>query len=130
MLKQNPPGLAEGAEQPRIFLYTHYDGWELPSILQAALVRGKERWDDEQYLGRIIFSELTQRYPMGLIGYGLTTYECDGGYALLVVDAEKQTVEIEGSSQYGGGLKFTFDEYVAIDFSDDAWDCLAQKLAA
>jgi hypothetical protein len=40
-----------------VFLYTHLSGSELPTVLQAALKRGRERCDDGQYLIRIIFCD-------------------------------------------------------------------------
>jgi len=127
VIKQNSGG--EGKDS-RIYLYTHYSGYQLPEVLKSALIRGKDRWNDEPYLARIIFCEMASGDMNGLTGLGISTYETDGGYALLVVDAETQTVEVQGKPQYGGGLKFSFEEYVAIEFEDDAWDCLAQKLAA
>jgi len=38
-------------------LYTHWSGTELPETVRQALLRGKDRWDDEQYLSRIIFQK-------------------------------------------------------------------------
>ncbi|MGO9603666.1 MAG: hypothetical protein ACLQAT_09760 [Candidatus Binataceae bacterium] len=43
-----------------VFLYTHSDGCALPFIVRDALSRGKDRWDQESYLARIIFSEMIQ----------------------------------------------------------------------
>lgn len=141
VLKQNPGGLKEGEPNPRIYLYTHNDGFELPRVLQRALVTAKghpsgypsSRWDDESYLGRIIFSELTKNAYDETTGYGISTYQTDGGYALLVVDAETQTVSVEGDERYGGGLTISFEDYCSIDFGDEdedsAWDILAKRAA-
>lgn len=93
-----------------MFFYQHWDGDELPSTLQSALKRGKERWDDEPYLGRIIFSEMIAPNPMELTGFGLTTYPTDGTI-ICTVDASKKTVEYKGKT-------YSFDEYCELSLSE------------
>lgn len=60
-------GGKKGARTGGVFLYTHWGGSELGRTLRDALARagGKgraategNRWDDEPYLVRIIFSEM------------------------------------------------------------------------
>lgn len=41
-----------------IYFYTHWSGSTINSIVRKALKRGQDRWEDESYLARIIFSEL------------------------------------------------------------------------
>lgn len=48
--------MVEGDE--KLYLYMHYDGYELPNVVRRALARGTDRWDDFEYLGRIIFCEM------------------------------------------------------------------------
>jgi len=90
-LKQN------GGGSPGIYLYTHWYGSDLPATLQEALKRGQPRWADEQYFGRIIFSELTRGHEIELTGFGITTYPCDndGRRPLLVVDSSMATVHVQ-----------------------------------
>lgn len=54
-----------------IYLYTHYDATELPAIVQAALIRGKEFLDDPEYLTRIIFCEMIKDDVLGTSGNGI-----------------------------------------------------------
>lgn len=91
----------DGSEGPKggIFFYSHWSGYRLPQILQAALIRGESRWDDEPYLARIIFSEMTRsEKPDDTTGYGITTYLTDNEYPILVVDVEKQKVGVAPES--------------------------------
>ena len=79
-----------------IYLYSHWDYKpELEKVLKQALIRGKERWDDRQYLNRIIFSEMIKEDILGNTGYGLSTDIYDGE-VVLNVDVKKK--EVNGTS--------------------------------
>ena len=54
-----------------ISLYTHWGGGELPQVLARALARSSDRWNDEAYLTRIIFNEMTKGREMDSIGFGI-----------------------------------------------------------
>lgn len=84
-----------GKEQ--VCLYTHWDGTNLPKILQNALKRGKSRWADFQYLTRIIFSEMIKDYIMDECGYGITQTPWDGQNKIITVDAKNGTVTLNGN---------------------------------
>lgn len=85
-----------------VCLYAHWGGEAMPVMLANALKRGKERWDDPMYLGRIIFSELVKDDIEGLTGIGVAPYIGEEEYRTLEVDMEKQDVN---------GL--TFEQFVA-----------------
>jgi len=110
--------MKQSGDHGKIFFYTHYDGSDLPRILQAALVRGEDRWDDEPYLGRIIFCELVKNDVLGNLGYGITTYQTDNEHPVLYVDSNSQTV------QCGNDPKFTwtFKEFIELDISKEFAD--------
>lgn len=82
-----------------IYLYSHWGGSELGDVLKNALIRGKERWDDSQYLGRIIFSEMIKDDVMGLTGYGLSPSIGDG-YVAYNVDLEMQEVNEQSFEEF------------------------------
>lgn len=63
----------------KIYLYTHWDGSALRQTLREALERGRDRWDDEPYIARIIFSEMIKNDIDGNTGYGISPYMGDGG---------------------------------------------------
>ena len=98
-------GEKDGGE---IYLYTHSWGEFLPKILQRALIRGKDRWDDESYLTRIIFSEMIKDRILENIGYGISTYETDNNHANIKVNSSSQTVSC-------GNDIYSFQEYITLE---------------
>lgn len=96
-----------GSEQ--VVLYTHWAGSELPEIVKAAMLRGKQRWDDFQYLTRIIFCQMVpQKYWEELTGYGITTQIHDGNRQVIVVDCDAGTVTV------GQKEPMPFDSFAAL----------------
>jgi hypothetical protein len=77
-----------------VYLYTHYDGSELPFIVQEALKRGEDRWDDAQYLARVVFCEMVKDDLLGTTGYGISAELGDGEYELLKLDCDGKMVTI------------------------------------
>mgnify|MGYP001602356737 CR=1 FL=1 len=78
-----------------IYLYTHWDGYRLHRIVQHAIAR-RQRWDDETYLTRIIFSEMVREAIDAETGYGIGLSEPgDVQYPTIVVDLAKQEVRID-----------------------------------
>lgn len=75
-----------------IYFYSHWDGSNLLNVLKVALARSKERWDDESYLARIVFSEMIQDSIQDLTGFGMAPYEMDKNNDTIKVDLVKQTV--------------------------------------
>jgi hypothetical protein len=102
----------------RIYLYSHWGGYQLPVVLRDALKRG-ERWDDDTYLTRIIFDQMTEGLHGEATGFGIGVYLSDNEYNILVVDPKSQTVtaEVEGGEALGSAR---FDAYAS--FTDDGAD--------
>lgn len=83
-----------GVKDFPIYFYTHWGAEELPETLKNALKRGFERWDDESYLARIIFSEMIKDDVLELTGYGIAPYPIDDKqYPTITVNLEHQTVD-------------------------------------
>lgn len=80
------------SDNNKIYFYSHWGGESLFQTLQDALKRGKDRWNDESYLARIIFSEMIKNETLANTGYGISPYLMDNEYPLLEVDFSKQTV--------------------------------------
>jgi hypothetical protein len=93
----------EGDYDP-IYLYTHWDGSTLPATLQVALAMGSNRWGDESYLARIIFSHMIADNVYDETGYGISPYETDNQNSVITVHLPDQTVEINGKT-------WTFPDY-------------------
>jgi hypothetical protein len=75
-----------------VYFYTHWGAEGLEQTLATSLTRGRERWDDESYLARIIFSDMIEGQEKSLTGYGIAPYPIDEEYPTLNVDVAKQTV--------------------------------------
>lgn len=88
-----------------MFFYSHWTGSKLPITLQDALKR-KQRWDDVQYLNRIIFCEMIKNNVEKETGYGLSTVIGDG-IVIAEVNTDKQTVTFKNAT-------YTFDEYIEL----------------
>jgi len=89
-----------------VYLYTHWGGSDLPSTLQQALKK-RERWDDSQYLTRIIFCTMVGQDWDGTTGYGISSMVGDGDDRVLEVNVEDATVSF-------GGKTWTFEEFVKL----------------
>ena len=89
-----------------VFLYSHWTGSDLPEVLKSALKRGKGRWDDGQYLARIIFCEMVKGNEMDETGFGISSIIGDGGTDI-TVNVDDQTV-----TDHRGRQK-TFTQYVS-----------------
>ncbi len=80
----------------RVCFFTHWNGSELPEVVRRALARGTSRWDDFQYLTRIIFCEMIKDDVMGLLGYGISQKPHDGEERIVTIDLNAGTVNVTG----------------------------------
>jgi len=80
---------------PGVYLYSHWGGSGLAETTRRALARGRDRWDDDQYLARIIFCEMVKNDLEGTTGYGISAYQGDGDL-ICSVDCETKTVTVGG----------------------------------
>lgn len=94
-----------------VYLYTHWNGTELPATLQAALngPTGRSRWSDEAYLARIIFCSMVKGQEDEATGFGIATYTPDGDDRVLEVDCGSQTITERSRHQ-----RWSFVEYCGL----------------
>ena len=96
----------------KIYLYTHWTGTELRESVRAALARGKDRWDDPEYLARIIFCEMLAQSAKPLTeidGFGIgESLHGDLNHPLVTIDCQSQTVSIEGETEEISFNRFVF----------------------
>jgi hypothetical protein len=104
----------DGAASGELYLYAHWGGSVIPRIVQCALLRAPDRWDDEPYLARIIFSELTMGSERDNLSFGISTYLTDNEHDLVVVDVEKQTIAIQPPDKPPVAT-FSFDDFAKRD---------------
>ncbi len=113
----------------RVYLYSHWNGYEAPEIVRKALERGAERWNDPSYLTRIIVCEFVKESVNDLTGYGISTRPQDNGYPFIIVDCDQKQVRIEADTREGFGYSpegearsYTFAEYAAL--AEATWGTL------
>jgi hypothetical protein len=100
-----------------VVLYTHSGGWNLPEKLHEAINR-RARWDDTQYLSRIIFDAMSDGCQGEETGFGITTKVWDNGHPILVVDPDNGNIytthekDLEFKTPLGQTL--TFDAFAAL----------------
>lgn len=93
----------------QVSLYTHWEGSELPWMLQRALARGRERWSDSSYLARIIFCDMIRNSIMDLTGFGISQNPAEGH--VIVVDVDKQMIFLYEKNP------MTFEEFMTVDLN-------------
>ena len=118
----------------RIYLYGHWMGEDAINVVAEVLGR-RQRWNDESYLARMLFSKMVEGDIDGETGYGISTYMCDNEYPIIVLEPATQTAVIE---EYAWGEKtftpitprVTFDELLnACQFSE-SYEQLAVALGS
>lgn len=82
----------------QVCLYTHWRGFEIADIVKEALEKGRARWDDFQYLTRIIFCVMVRGRETELTGFGITQRVHDGADYVITIDVDNHTVCTNGGS--------------------------------
>jgi len=77
----------------RVYLYTHWGAEGLIDAVRDAIKLGW-RWDDGQYLARIVFQACLPD-TLSEAGWGISAVVGDGADRVLVLDADTQTVWVE-----------------------------------
>ena len=101
-------------EEKEIYLYTHWEGYKIKNILQAALKRGSDRWEDSSYITRIIFSEMIQKDIMGTTGFGIAPYRISDNYDMVTFNVDNQTIKFESDTK-----EYTIQEFLETEFKED-----------
>lgn len=104
------------ADNPPVWLYTHWGGSELLQDVQTA-IRKRWRWDDDTYLTRIIFDTMSAGQQGQETGYGISTAMGDNSHDLVVVDPSKQEVRIEDPETCEVKNVWSFEAFCDADLS-------------
>lgn len=103
-------------EHPGVFVYTHWHGYRMHELAARALdsTAGRDRWNDDSYLTRIIADVVSEEIGRGPTGMGISDRLQDNEHAIVVVDPATQTVWFspEGSYQPNEGAQ-PFEEFIA-----------------
>lgn len=107
----------------QVYLYTHRRGIEIVEMARQALAR-RQRWDDVQYLTRIVFCTMVEGSFSDETGFGITSNLHDNGHPLLVINCDEQQVFLEAdhrSLHYAPGKDahpMSFENFVALSSAD------------
>ena len=114
-------GESRGGSKTGVYLYTHWGGTELPHVVQRALAR-RQRWDDSQYLARIVFCEMVRGYEDEETGFGISAGMGDNEHPILVVDCRTSRVSFCRANGFGSTpveasaiAAWPFERYVGLD---------------
>lgn len=85
-------------KRPGVYLYTHWDGTELPRTMKYALQtdRAQNRLTDTAYLTRILFEELINDSLGEETGYGISADVQDGGDRIVDIDTYNCIITLKG----------------------------------
>lgn len=89
-------------ENNKVWLYTHWNGGKLEETVKNALIRGRARWDDQEYLARIIFCQMLIDGNGKLesnTGFGIAPYPMDYNNPYIYVDLKNSSVKVGDSGQ-------------------------------
>jgi hypothetical protein len=113
-----PKSYGPKATNGGVYLYTHWAGHDFPEMLRKALDFGRGRWNDDQYLARIIMSQVFEDIHDDTTGggIGLTIGDNEPNRPVLVVNLINNTVSFAAEGDEGHPARrygqLTFAEYV------------------
>src|SRR5438552_15962373 len=81
-----------------VTLYSHWGASELVEDVRSALQK-KARWDDEEYLTRIIFCQMIKGDEDGETGYGIGASVHGDIWRLIIIDVDAQTIEVKNNEK-------------------------------
>lgn len=92
-----------------VWLYTHWGASELPEAVKRALAK-RWRWDDPEYLSRIIFDEMTAGQQGSETGFGINSKGPHGDERRIIeINCDKKTVVV---INHGEPKENTFEEFI------------------
>ena len=95
----------------KVYLYSHYDSFEIETIVAKALSK-RWRWDDPEYLARIIFDAMIGDSFGEETGYGIGTQQHGDIDNLVTIDCEEQTVQYQIPTMNKTIKKYTFESFI------------------
>ena len=95
-------------ESKGIYLYTHWGAWELIEAVKRALAK-RWRWDDHEYLARIIFDEMIGEDFKTETGYGIGTTRHDDIWRLITITKNNKVIVNDNDKII---FNDTFEEFI------------------
>lgn len=108
------------SEGSKVYLYSHWGGTSVYFAVQAALSLN-ERWDDPEYLARMIFCRMVEADLIGATGFGIGTQaHGDIEHLIPVLDCRGKTISFECPEflrkyRHIPDDWITFEDFLALD---------------
>lgn len=96
-----------------VYLYTHWGASDLDAAVFRAVAK-KWRWDDHEYLTRIIFDEMTMGSQGEETGFGIGTSLHGDVWRVIEVNCDTQTISIVDNGELAKTVAFE-DAQKALD---------------
>lgn len=98
-----------------VYLYTHWGATGLVEVVREAIAR-RLRWDDPEYLARIVFCEMVAGHERDETGFGIGSHVHEDVWRLVELNCEGQMVRVfhvgYDDSDRKVELEQTFEEFV------------------
>lgn len=107
----------KGHSDTCVYLYTHWGAGELVGVVRKALALDT-RWDDDEYLARIIFCTMVSSDTEGTTGFGIGTGEHGDIELLITVDTVNQKVMVHRPYSEMPVVEYTFTEFSVLEGDD------------
>lgn len=98
-------------EDVGIYMYTHRDADDLEEVLFSAMEAGQSRWDQPDYMAKIIFEELSAPTPKDT-GAGLSSIRYQGVHRTLRVDFQEELVKMESIYTDDEGYEKSLNDFM------------------
>ena len=98
-------------EDTGVYLYTHWGASDLLKDVKRALSK-KWRWDDPEYLGRIIFDEMIDDQQKTELSFGIGTEEHGDIWRLIKINCKDQIVEINDYLGNNHNRSYPFNTFI------------------
>jgi hypothetical protein len=82
----------------KVYLYTHWGASELIKDVEKAIAK-RVRWDDEEYLARIIFDEMIGKNKGEETGFGIGGKKHGDIWRLITVDCDNETITVDDNDK-------------------------------
>jgi len=100
-----------------VYLYTHWGSGVILKSTQDGMIAGKGRWNDSEYLTRILFDNIRTSGDDPVTGYGIGTDLHGDVDCHVVVDCEERMVSYHKYQNAEPEKQWSFDDFIVEDFN-------------
>ena len=95
-----------------VYLYTHWGASDLEAAVREAIGK-KQRWDQPEYLARIIFDCMVERSGGEETGFGVGRKDASDAWLLVKIQCfARRVVVIDRAPGSVTKTEYTFDEFI------------------